>query len=197
MVLALVLCTLAPLEGRAAGRPAGATRTVASTTGAANTAGAATTAGLRTAEDTAGGAAAAAKKTVTSAPQAGATPVGVSTTVGRAAAAVAAGVGVSVVTMAAAAAVGASAVYEAGARRCSAPPPARRTRQVRLLPVTAVCFEGGVLTVAHRARCFVRVMLLVGPDLSRLLWREGGFGLPLMRQLLPLSPCARARLLRQ
>ena len=81
MVLALVLCTLAPLEGRAAGRPAEATNTVAATTGAAKKAGAATTAGLTTAEDTAGGAAAAAKKTVTSAPQAGATPVGVSTTV--------------------------------------------------------------------------------------------------------------------
>ena len=100
-------------------------------------------------------------------------------------------------TMAAAAAVGASAVYEAGARRCSARPPARRTRQVGPLPVTETCFAGGVWTVAHRARCFVRVSSLVGPDVSRLLRLEGGFGLPLMRQLLRLSLCAREPLLRQ
>jgi len=183
--------------GAAAGHPAGATRTEAATTGAEKTAGAATTAGFTTADDTAGGAAAAAKKTVSSAPQAGATPVGVSTTVGTEAAAVAEEVGVSVVNMAAAVAVGASSVYEAGARRRSAPPPARRTRQVGPLPVTAVCFAGGVWTVAHRARCFVRVMFLVGPDLCRLLRLEGGFGLPLMWLLLPLSSCARAPLLQQ
>jgi len=68
---------------------------------------------------------------------------------------------------------------------------------VRLLPVTAVCFAGGVWTLAHRARCFVRVMLLMGLDLSRLLRREGGFGLAIIRQLLPLSLYARARHIRQ
>ena len=57
-------------------------------------------------------------------------------------------------------------------------------------------YSGVEQDVPTRARCFVRVMLLVGPDLSRLLRQEGEFGLSLMGQLLPLSPCARARLLR-